>query len=265
LEHGKDYEWLDVRPLLMKDPGSVVDHFKDGAFPETQALVMGQDGYPQAIEAVFDIIQKEVKVCFIYCGKGIHRANVVGRHAEDLANALRRQDGTPIFAANFFRLLDVKRDDKRDDKREHVKQVMTNVALWIDNPWMDRGQIEVQIPYGTAAAKSDFKAFYNWDTAMRIMSTWPPTRLTTDAVAQAADDEDDGVGDQPSSWKALLLERNVDASATIDLLELANMSDKGRLAAKALVRKLAAKTDLRNSSAFIAKSTANARIKLGEH
>jgi hypothetical protein len=251
------YEWLDVRPYLIKDPAAHADHQKDGSHVETQSLVMSQSGYPKAVAKIFEFLARGVTCVFVYCTQGLHRSQVVARQAEDVANCLRNDDQSPVFFANIFRLQDIKKEPARTD---HLNHMMWNVASWLEHPWLDRTLIELPEVYGVRAAKTDRAVYDNWNYTLQICSVWPPACAADDAKPEPELD----IGDTPAEWSKILQAKGVDAAATMLMMELAYLSMKGRAEAKRVCFKLATHDDIRNSSAFVSTSSKNALNKLAD-
>jgi hypothetical protein len=124
-----DFDVIDLREILVKDPGVSVGHKQDFEYERTQVVVVSQDGFPDLIKSVIDTANFNMAHFFMHCKTGWHRASVTGKMLESQLNSLVDADGNRLFNTICFTLHDCQTAKEYSTK-------LSNVVDWLDNPWV---------------------------------------------------------------------------------------------------------------------------------
>ena len=79
---------IDVRSWLARDPAATIKHNENGAHPQTQKAVFGQQGYFKCFESVMNYVTDGKHAIGLGCKAGRHRSDTIARHVVDALNYL---------------------------------------------------------------------------------------------------------------------------------------------------------------------------------
>jgi hypothetical protein len=165
--HHDDFEVIDIRRLLQKDPSTSIGHKQDFVYEQTQVVVIGQDGFPDLIKGVIDTAARPLHSSehfFLHCRTGYHRASVTGKMLESQLNSLADADDNRLFNTICVQFHDCGTTKEYNSK-------LSNVVDWLDNPW----EIESEYNglkdslFGYRASMTTGGSARNWNTMYDII------------------------------------------------------------------------------------------------
>lgn len=149
------YEVVDLRRFLKKNPAESVAHKVDYHDAHTLMVVVGQDGYPDVMLHLIDRMEKGVDKLLIHCTSGWHRASVVGKTIESMANTIMH-DGIRAFNVQTFCLHNCVNE-------RMYSSTARNAEGWQRAPWELMPAPTLEGIVGYAACKQSQASSVNWN------------------------------------------------------------------------------------------------------
>ena len=139
-EHPDDLDnwtFVDLQPLLKKDPATSIGHKEGFESTQTQTVVMGQEAFANTLQGVMKQSLPTVDGAydgddykdkfFVFCRTGWHRAGVTGKALKEAYNYIEIDDGR-VFNCQTFSLQD-------SYGHRDYRTRMSNAVRWSEEPW----------------------------------------------------------------------------------------------------------------------------------
>ena len=152
------WEILDLRAYLKKNPNESVAHKVDYKDSHTQAIVIGQSGFPEVMETLLEMCNRGSTKIMIHCTSGWHRASVVGKTLESMGNTIVDPDGNRVFNIQTFCL------HSCCNNRMYASTAK-NAVDWANAPWELMPAPYKESIVGYTACKQSQASSRNWNYA----------------------------------------------------------------------------------------------------